>query len=136
LATVELGLGSKDLNASVRDELQVLQVQELEALGKTVEASAAAEAYLSQPNPPRALEMHRYAVALAGEANCVVALPHLQFLRAHSPSVDDLLRYAQCVRTSDRKEARTALDTALKIADTVEQRAAIQASLAALGKVD
>lgn len=136
LTTVELGLNSKDLSESVRDELQVLQVQELEAVGRKEEAKVAAERYLASPNPPRAVEMHRYAAALAGEADCASALPHLEYLRDHGPDVDDLQRYAQCKAPSDKKEARRALETALKMSDTGEQRAVIQASLAALGKAD
>lgn len=136
LATVEMGLASKDITDSVRDELEVLQVEALEEADRKAEAAKAAEAYLAKPNPQRVVEMHRYAANLTGEANCGLTVQHLKYAIEKQPLTQDLLLYAQCLRTTDRKEARAALDRALKLADTTEDRAAIQASLDALGKAD
>ncbi|HND29130.1 MAG TPA: FecR domain-containing protein [Myxococcota bacterium] len=130
LPLVEQGLTAADRSEVVEGELNVMKVQLLQELDRKVEALQTAEAYLQNPAAPRLVEMHRVAAALGMvTSGCDAAKAHLRVLRKMEPKVADLRQLAVCVRGESKEEANSALELALTLTDTKEERAAIRAEL-------
>ncbi len=116
--------------AGAEGELNVMKVQLLQELDRKEDALVAAEAYLENPVAPRVVEMRRVAAALGmATRGCDAAKAHLRILWEMQPQAGDLRQLAACVRGESKEEATSALELALTLADTKEERAAIQAEL-------
>jgi FecR protein len=130
LPLVEQGLAATDRSEVVEGELNVMKVQLLQELDRKAEALQIAEAYLQNPAAPRLVEMHRVAAALGmATSGCDVAKVHLRILMKMDPKVADLRQLAACVRGESKEEATSALELALTLPHTKEERAAIRAEL-------
>lgn len=130
LPLVEQGLNATDRTEVVEGELNVMKVQLLQELDRKAEALQAAERYLQNPTAPRMVEMHRVAAALGmATGGCDAAKVHLRVLQKMEPKVSELRQLAACVRGESKEEATSALELALTMTDTKEERAAIRAEL-------
>jgi len=130
LDTVEKGLKLAPPQGPVADELSVLQIEALDALGRSADVQAAAQAYLQGGTPARATDMRRFLVAsFIGQSDCHSAMSHLDILMKESPIAEYYLNYAGCIAATDVKSARKNLEKSLQLSDNPEQRAAIQARL-------
>ena len=130
LPLVEQGLGAADPSDVVEGELNVMKVQLLQELDRKAEALQTAERYLQNPSAPRVVEMHRVAAALGmATGGCDAAKAHLRVLQKMEPKVSELRQLAACVRGESKEEATSALELALTMTDTKEERAAIRAEL-------
>jgi predicted RNA polymerase sigma factor len=137
LDTVEQGLKQAPPQSPVAEELSVLQIEALDALGRPTDVQAAAQAYLQGSSPARATDMRRFLVAsFIAQSDCQSAMPHLDILLKESTIAEDYLNYATCIAPIDVKSARKNLEKSLQLSDNPEQRAAIQAHLDKLRNED
>lgn len=130
LEVLQRALARPDASDPVRDELRFLTLGPLQALGREDEALALAEDALTQPSP-RARALHATAARLrVARGDCAGAWPHLTALSEDPTDAVALVLLADCA--TDDQVARDALERALHLPLAADQRAQVEARLAAL----
>lgn len=130
LDVLQRGLARPDADDAVRDELRFLTLGPLQALGRDHEALVTAEAALASETP-RARALHAVAARLrVARGDCPGATPHLEALTEAGDDPVALVLLADCA--ANPQQAAAALERALDLPLSEDQRAQVRARLGAL----